>query len=75
MNNGQISSTEQLIDTARANRREHKSLEAISRFPSYLRLFDKFFALLISKSYWRAARLSAGCWGEFPTAQAHVAFL
>lgn len=75
MNNRQNSSTEQFIGNARENPREHESFEATSHFPSYLRLFDNFFALLISESDWRAARLLAGCWGKFPTAQAHVAFL
>jgi hypothetical protein len=75
MNNGRNSSTEHLIGTAHANRREDASLEAISHFPSYLRLFEKFFGPLISESYRGAARSSGGCWGKSPTAQAHVAFL
>ena len=46
-----------------------------SRFPSYLRLFDIFFELLISESYSGTARLFARCCGRFPMLQAHVAFL
>jgi uncharacterized Tic20 family protein len=75
MNNGRNSSTEHLIGTAHANRREHASLEGISHFPSYLRLFEKFLGPLIFESYRGAARLWDGCWGKFPAAQAHVAFL
>jgi hypothetical protein len=75
MNNRQNSSTEQLIATARADRPKRASLEAISHFPSYLRLFDNFFAPLISELRWRASRLSTSCRGKFPAAQAHVAFL
>jgi hypothetical protein len=75
MNNSEISSTEQWIAGARELRGKHTLHDAWRHFPSYLRLFDNFFGLLISESHWGAARLVADCCGRFPTAQAHVAFL
>jgi hypothetical protein len=75
MNNSEDSPTERMIADA-SELREKQALHDCSRhFPSYLRLFDIFFGLLISKSHWGAARLTTGCGGRFPTAHAHVAFL
>ena len=75
MNNSENSPTGRMI--ARASKlREKDTLHDSARdFPSYLRLFDIFFGLLISKSHWGAARLTTGCSGRFPTAHARVAFL
>jgi hypothetical protein len=75
MNNRENSSTERLIAAAREIRGKHTLHDASRHFPSYLRFFGIFFGLLISESYWRAARLLANCWRRFRTAQANVAFL
>jgi hypothetical protein len=75
MSNRENSSTERLIAAAREPRGKHTLHEASRHFPSCLRLFDNFFGPLASESQWGAARLLAGCCGQFPTAQAHVAFL
>jgi hypothetical protein len=75
MNNRENSSTERLIAGSRDLRGKLITHDTTRHFPSYLRLFDNFFGLLISESHWGAARLLAGCCGRFPSAQAHVAFL
>jgi hypothetical protein len=75
MNNRKNPSTERLIATVSEQRGKYTLQQVTSHFPSYLRRFDHFFGRLISESHWGAARLSAGCCGQFPTAQAHVAFL
>jgi hypothetical protein len=75
MNSGENPSTERLIATASELRDKHTLEHSSRRFPSYLHLFGFFFGLLISGSYWGAARLLAGCYGQFPTTQPHVAVL
>jgi len=75
MNNRENSSTDRLIAAARELRGKHTLRDASMHFPSYLRLFGIFFRLLISESYWGAARLLASCCRRFRTAQANVAFL
>jgi hypothetical protein len=75
MNNRERSSTERLIADTRERRDKETSHEASRRFPSYLRVFVNFFGPLISESHQGATRLLSGCYGRFPTAQAHVAFL
>jgi hypothetical protein len=75
MNSSESSSPEQLIARARERRGKGTLRDDWRHFPSYLRLFGIFFGLLISQSYWGAARLLASCCGRFPTAQANVAFL
>jgi hypothetical protein len=75
MNDRESSSTERLIADAREPRDKETLNDASSRFPSYLRVFDNSFGPLIAESDWGAARSLASCWGQFPTAQAHVAFL
>jgi hypothetical protein len=75
MDNRKNSSTERLIATVPERRGKYTLQQVTSHFPSYLRRFDNLFGPLISESQWGAARLSAGCCGQFPTAQAHVAFL
>jgi hypothetical protein len=75
MNNGENCSTGRLIVGALELRDEHTAHSTLSHFPSYLRLIGNFFGQLIFESYWGAARLSAGCCGRFPMAQANVAFL
>jgi hypothetical protein len=75
MNNSESSSPERLIAGAR-KRLGKRTLQDDSRhFPSYLRLFDIFFGLVISESHRGAARLLASCCRRFGTAQANVAFL
>jgi len=74
MNNREDSSTKRLISPVRELRGKQPLHEELRHFPSYLRLFDNFFGLLISESQLGAARLFAGCCGRFPMAQAHVAF-
>jgi hypothetical protein len=75
MNKRENSATERLIAAARALAGKHTLDDASRHFASYLRLFDIFFGLLISDSYWGAARLLASCCSRFRTAQANVAFL
>jgi hypothetical protein len=75
MNNRENSSTECLISGARELRGKHTRHDVSRHFPSYLRLFDNFFGLLISELHWGAGRLLTGCYGAFPTAKPHVAFL
>jgi hypothetical protein len=75
MNDKRNSSNQGLISAVRQLQAK-QTLHLISEyFPSYLRFFDNFLAPLISKSQWGAARFLAGCCGQSPTAQAHVAFL
>jgi hypothetical protein len=75
MNNRENSATERLIAGARERRGKHALHEASRHFPSYLRLFDIFFGLLIPESYWGTPRLLASGCRRFRTAQANVAFL
>jgi hypothetical protein len=75
MNNRESFSTERLIADARELRGNETLNDTSRRFPSYLRVFGKFFETLIAESHWGAARLLTGCCGRFPTAQANVAFL
>jgi hypothetical protein len=75
MNDRQNSPTEQLIARAQELRGKYALHDASRHFASYLRLLDDFFRLLISKLHRGAARLLAGCWEQFATARAHVAFV
>jgi hypothetical protein len=75
MNDRENSSTERLIAVAHELRGKRRPQDASRHFPSYLSPFGIFFGLLISESHWGAARLLAGCYGRFPTAPPHVAFL
>jgi len=75
MNNGEGCSKQQLIAGARAFRTNQASRDVSVRFPSYLRLFDNFFRLLICELPWGAAGLPAFCCGRFPMAGPYVAFL
>jgi len=75
MNNRENPPTERLIDGACDLHSQHTPDDSSQHFPSYLRLFGTFFGLLISESFWRAARLLASCWRQFRTAPANVAFL
>jgi hypothetical protein len=74
-NNRQNSATERLIAAARELRGKHTLHDASTHFPSYLRPFGTFFELLILESLRGAPRLLPRCYGQFSTAQAHVAFL
>ena len=75
MNNSESSSPERLFAGAHKRGAQHTLPDDSRRFPSYLRLFDIFFGLLISESYWEAPRLLANCCRRFHSAQANVAFL
>jgi hypothetical protein len=75
MNNSESSSPERLIAGARVRRGKYTLHDASRHFPSYLRLLDIFFGLLISDSSWGAARLLASGCRRFRAAQANVAFL
>jgi hypothetical protein len=75
MNNRENSSTERLIAAARELLGKHTLHDASRHFPSYLRLFDTFFELLIFESHWGATPLLPGRCGRFSTAHPHVAFL
>jgi len=75
MNNCKSSLPERTIAGARERRDKHTLRDDSGHFPSYFRLPDIFFGLLISELHWVAARTLSGCSGRFHTAQAHVAFL
>ena len=75
MTNKESSAAERLIAAARELDGKPALHDASGHFPSYLRLFDTFFELLTFESLWGAARLLPRCYGQFSTAEAHVAFL
>jgi hypothetical protein len=75
MNDSESSAPERFIAGVRKRLGKGTLQDDSRHFPSYLRLFDIFFGLLISESYWGAARLLASCCRRFHTAQANVAFL
>ena len=75
MNNSESPSTERMIAGPLGLLDKHRLHDVSTHFPSYLRLFGIFFGLLISELHCGAAQALAGCWGRFPAAQAHVAFL
>jgi len=75
MNNSENPSPERLIAGAHKRRGERTLHDNSRHSPSYLRLFDIFFGLLISESYWGTPRLLANYCRRFHTAQANMAFL
>jgi hypothetical protein len=66
---------ERLIAGARTRRDKRTRRDDWRHFPSYLRLSNNFFGLLISESLWGATLLLANCCSRFHTAQANMAFL
>jgi len=75
MTNREIFLTERLVVDARELAGKGTLNEASRRFASYLRVPGNFFAPLIAKLHWGAARLLSGRCGRSPTARPHVAFL
>jgi hypothetical protein len=75
MNNSENSSPQRLIAGAYKGCGKHTPQDDSQHSPSYLRVFDNFFGLLISESYWEAPRLLASRCGRFHPAQANMAFL
>lgn len=75
MNDGESSLTERMIAGAANSHAKQTLCDALTHFPSYLHLFDKFFGLLFSESQWRAPRLSGGYPLPLPMEKVHVAFL
>jgi hypothetical protein len=75
MNSTENSAPERLIAAERELCGKRTWHDGSRHFASYLRLFDIFFGLLVSDSYWGASRLLASCCRRFGTAEANVAFL
>jgi len=75
MNSTENSAIERSIAHARGVVDKETLHEASRRFPSYLRVFGKFFQPHAAKSRWETAQLLAVWCVRFPMAQASVAFV